>query len=91
MEVQPVRFGSFFFFIGFIMLVIFYATTQGPEPLLGLFFLGIILIAIGFLILLKNWRRPSRANRFRMLKRMHKTPLEPQPSKEDNLKNRENR
>jgi uncharacterized membrane protein len=89
MEVKPVRFGNFLFFIGFLLLIVFYATAQGPDPQLGLFFVGIILIIGGFVILWKNWRNPSRAERFRILKRMHRTPLEPQPSSEENKKRRD--
>jgi hypothetical protein len=101
MEVQPVRFGSFFFFIGFILLIIFFATTQGPEPQVGLFFIGTFLVAIGFIILWKNWRRPSKADRFRMLRKMHRISPEeqagdprmgaPRMSKEEAKKNREQR
>jgi hypothetical protein len=99
MEVQPVRFGSFFFFIGFILLIIFFVTTQGPEPQLGLFFLGAFLVAIGFIIQWKNWRRPSKADRFRMLRKMHRTSPDqpagdlrmgdPRRSKEEAKKHRE--
>jgi hypothetical protein len=74
MEVQPGRFGSFFFFIGFILLVVFYATTQGPRPQVSLFFSGAFLLVVGFLILWKNWRKPSKAERFRMLRKMHRVP-----------------
>jgi hypothetical protein len=91
MEVQPGRFGSFFFFIGFILLIIFYVTTQGPAPQVGFFFSGAFLLVIGFLLLWRNWRKPSKAERFRMLRKMHRIPQDQNFIKEEFDKKKEKR
>jgi hypothetical protein len=90
MDGNPGRLGSFFLIIGIIVLIVFYGSQQGPDPLFELLLAGILLSALGFMISWRGRRRRSTAERFRMVRKFKRTSLnEPVSSKEEGKRKKE--
>jgi len=64
------RIGQFFFFIGFVGLIIFIATDQANMPRYTYLCSGIVLFVIGIYMMWKYRNPPSPSERFRTWKRM---------------------
>ncbi|RME08208.1 MAG: hypothetical protein D6803_01805 [Anaerolineae bacterium] len=71
MDYRP-RLGLFFFFLGFVFLLLFAAATTTPEVAnyYWLLWFGLPLVAFGWFIWRRTRKRPQRAERFRMLRRL---------------------
>lgn len=77
------RMGQFFFFIGFLGLVIFYASDQAGDPLYDLLCGSGLLLPFG-LFLMWRFRKPaSPSRRFNLLRRMRARRLGQHPEDEN--------
>ena len=66
--------GQFFFFIGVILLVIFFASDQSENTAWGYFISGAALIALGGYLMWRNRRTDLENNRFRAYRKMRDRP-----------------
>ena len=62
MQVGKSKIGRFLFFIGLILLVVFFAVDQSAHPTYGYFCAGVVVLLLGGLLMFvaKN-RRPMKA------------------------------
>jgi uncharacterized membrane protein YccC len=74
MNLRLGRIGKFLFFIGVILLVIFFATDPNKISLQGFLFfgLGLTLSFLGVYLIWRDWKPTGENKRFRMLRRMRK-------------------
>jgi hypothetical protein len=72
MHIRLGRIGQFFFFIGIILLVVFFATDQNKSFQPGFFFFGLVLSFLGVYLIWRDWKPVGESKRFRMLRRMRK-------------------
>jgi hypothetical protein len=63
------KIGRFFFFIGLILLVIFFAMDQAKHPAYGYFCVGIIVVILGALLMMRGHQPPAESMRFRTVRR----------------------
>jgi hypothetical protein len=63
------KFGRFLFFIGAILLVVFFAIDQSESPTYGYFCVGAIAIVLGILLMRRGQPPPAESMRFRTLRR----------------------
>jgi hypothetical protein len=70
------RLGQFCFFIGLVLLVVFFATDQSQHPQVGFFFGGLILVISGIYLIRRDWKPQPPSNRFRLLRRRNKNKKE---------------
>ena len=64
------KIGRFFFFIGLILLVIFFAMDQAKNPSYGYFCVGIIVVILGGLLMMRGRQPPpAESMRFRTVRR----------------------
>jgi hypothetical protein len=64
------KIGRFFFFIGLILLVIFFAMDQAKNPSYGYFCVGIIVVILGGLLMMRGRQPPpTESMRFRTVRR----------------------
>jgi peptidoglycan/LPS O-acetylase OafA/YrhL len=64
------KFGRFLFFIGLILLVIFFAIDQSQNPAYGYFCGGIIVVILAVLLMRSGAKsEPTESLRFRTLRR----------------------
>jgi hypothetical protein len=63
------KIGRFFFFIGLILLVIFFAMDQAKHPSYGYFCVGIIVVILGALLMVRGHQPPAESMRFRTVRR----------------------
>lgn len=64
------RIGQFLFFIGFLGLVIFFATDQAGMPRYTFFCGGFVMFIFGVYMMWRYRNPPEPSDRFRMLRRM---------------------
>ena len=69
MQTGKSKLGRFFFFIGLILLVVFFAIDQSENPAYGYFCVGIILVILGALWMRGGNKPPDESMRFRTLRR----------------------
>ena len=63
------KFGRFLFFIGVILLVVFFAIDQEKNPSYGYFCIGAIAAILGAVLMLRGHKPPAESMRFRTLRR----------------------
>jgi len=69
MQVGKSKIGRFFFFIGLILLVVFFAMDQAKHPAYGYFCVGVIVVLLGGILMLRGQPPPAESMRFRTLRR----------------------
>ena len=69
MQVGKSKIGRFFFFIGLILLVVFFAMDQAKHPAYGYFCVGVIVVLLGGILMLRGQPPPVESMRFRTLRR----------------------
>ncbi len=63
------KFGRFLFFIGMILLVVFFTIDQAESPSSGYFCVGAITVILGGFLMLRGHKPPDESMRFRTLRR----------------------
>jgi hypothetical protein len=63
------KLGRFLFFIGVILLVVFFAVDQAKHPAYGYFCIGLIAVILGGIFMLRGQQPPAESARFRTLRR----------------------
>jgi hypothetical protein len=63
------KLGRFLFFIGLILLVIFFAVDQSKNPSYGYFCVGIVVAILGGILMARGHQPPTESMRFRTLRR----------------------
>jgi hypothetical protein len=66
------RIGRFFFFIGLIGLLVFFATAQANDPVISFFCGGSISLGLGILLMWRGRTPPQPSNRFRLFRKSRK-------------------
>jgi hypothetical protein len=69
MQTGKSKIGRFFFFIGLILLVVFFAMDQAKHPSYGYFCVGIIVVILGGVLMMRGHQPPAESMRFRTLRR----------------------
>lgn len=69
MQVGKSKIGRFLFFIGLILLVVFFAVDQSLHPSYGYFCVGVIVVLLGGLLMLRGQPPPAESMRFRTLRK----------------------
>jgi hypothetical protein len=69
MQVGKSKIGRFLFFIGLILLVVFFAVDQSLHPSYGYFCIGVIVVLLGGLLMLRGQPPPAESMRFRTLRK----------------------
>jgi Na+/melibiose symporter-like transporter len=69
MQVGKSKIGRFLFFIGLILLVVFFAMDQAKHPAYGYFCVGVIIVFLGGILMLRGQQPPAESMRFRTLRR----------------------
>ena len=74
MKIRLGRIGQLLFFIGVILLVVFFATDPKNISLQGFLFfgLGLTLAFLGVYLIWRDWKPTGESKRFRTLRRMRK-------------------
>jgi len=63
------KLGRFLFFIGLILLVIFFTIDQAAHPTYGYLCAGVVVVFLGALLMLRGQQPPDDSMRFRTLRR----------------------
>jgi len=63
------KLGRFLFFIGLILLVIFFAMDQAKHPSYGYFCVGVIVVILGGVLMMRGHQPPVESMRFRTVRR----------------------
>jgi Na+/melibiose symporter-like transporter len=63
------KIGRFLFFVGLILLVIFFTMDQAKHPGYGYFCVGVVVVILGALFMLRGQQPPAESMRFRTLRR----------------------
>jgi Na+/melibiose symporter-like transporter len=69
MQVGKSKIGRFLFFIGLILLVVFFAMDQAKHSAYGYFCVGVIVVFLGGILMLRGQRPPDESMRFRTLRK----------------------
>ena len=69
MQIGKSKVGRFFFFIGVILLVVFFAMDQAKNPAYGYFCIGVIAVILGVTLMMRGFKPPDESARFRTLRR----------------------
>jgi 4-amino-4-deoxy-L-arabinose transferase-like glycosyltransferase len=69
MQTGKSKIGRFLFFIGLILLVIFFAVDQSKNPSYGYFCVGIVVAILGGILMARGHQPPTESMRFRTLRR----------------------
>jgi 4-amino-4-deoxy-L-arabinose transferase-like glycosyltransferase len=69
MQTGKSKIGRFLFFIGLILLVIFFAVDQSKNPSYGYFCVGIVVAILGGILMARGHQPPAESMRFRTLRR----------------------
>ncbi|HKJ26170.1 MAG TPA: hypothetical protein VJ965_00910 [Anaerolineales bacterium] len=64
------RIGTFFAVVGFVMLVLFFASDVQDQPRLSLLLLGSLSFFGGVYLIRRNRPQPKKPQRFRMMRRL---------------------
>jgi hypothetical protein len=79
------KFGRFFFFIGLILLVVFFAMDQAKHPAYGYFCVGIVVVFLGGMLMLRGQQPPDESMRFRTLRRWREQQRQRKAEKKEKL------
>jgi hypothetical protein len=82
MDVFKARIGQFFFFIGSILLIIFFSVDPTQNPQINMLFSGFLLTGLGMVIIWRNRNRSTQTERFRTLRRIQSRPKKEKKNKE---------
>ena len=63
------KLGRFLFFIGLILLVIFFTVDQATHPTYGYLCAGVIVVILGAFLMIRGQPPPAESMRFRTLRR----------------------
>ena len=69
MQSRKSRLGKLLFFIGAILLVVFFAMDQAAHPSYGYFCIGAVAVVLGGLLLMRSQQPPDESMRFRTVRR----------------------
>jgi hypothetical protein len=69
MQVGKSKIGRFLFFVGLILLVVFFAVDQSLHPSYGYFCVGIVVLLLGGMLMLRGQQPPAESMRFRTLRK----------------------
>ena len=81
MTLQRSRLGGFFFLIGLVMLVVFFASDQSQDPQFLLFFGGVILTSLGGFIFWRYRSAPAPSGRFNLMRKINEGRKSPKKKK----------
>jgi hypothetical protein len=85
MQVGKSKFGRFLFFIGLILLVVFFAMDQAKHPAYGYFCVGIVVVLLGGMLMVRGQQPPAESMRFRTLRRWREQQRQRKAEKKDKL------
>ncbi len=74
MHIEKGRLGTFFIFVGVVMLFIFFIADANHTPQVGLFFAGLIITFLGVYLIWKDWKPRRTSGRFRLIRRLNRRP-----------------
>jgi hypothetical protein len=83
MQVGKSKIGRFLFFIGLILLVVFFAMDQSKHPAYGYFCAGVIVVFLGGMLMLRGQQPPNESMRFRTLRRWREQQRQRKAEKDD--------
>jgi hypothetical protein len=63
------KFGRLLFFIGAILLVVFFAMDQAANPAYGYFCVGAVAVFLGAVLMMRGHKPPDESMRFRTVRR----------------------
>jgi sugar phosphate permease len=63
------KLGRFLFFIGLILLVIFFTIDQATHPTYGYLCAGLVVVILGAVLMLRGQPPPTDSMRFRTIRR----------------------
>lgn len=63
------KIGRFLFFIGLILLVIFFTMDQAIHPAYSYLCVGVVVVILGAILMLRGQQPPAESMRFRTLRR----------------------
>jgi sugar phosphate permease len=69
MQSAKSKLGRFLFFIGLILLVIFFTVDQATHPTYGYLCAGVIVVILGAILMMRGQQPPAESMRFRTLRR----------------------
>jgi sugar phosphate permease len=69
MLVEKNKIGRFLFFIGLILLVIFFTVNQAKNPSFGYLCSGVVVLILGALLMWRGQQPPAESMRFRTLRK----------------------
>ena len=69
MQSAKSKLGRFLFFIGLILLVIFFTVDQATHPTYGYLCAGVIVVILGAILIMRGQQPPAESMRFRTLRR----------------------
>jgi uncharacterized membrane protein YiaA len=72
MHISRGRIGQFLFFIGIILLVVFFVSDQNTYFQPGFFFAGLVLSFLGVYLVWRDLKPVGESRRFRTLRRLRK-------------------
>ncbi len=81
MQVGRSKIGRFLFFIGLILLVVFFAMDQSKHPAYGYFCVGLVVVLLGGILMLRGQQPPDESMRFRTVRRWRQQLREKQAEK----------
>ena len=82
------RIGTFFILLGLLLLVLFVASDIGSETYFSYFFIGIIMLSVGFFFKRTNAPPPSPGKRFERIRKIQQKRRETKEMKEAAKKKR---
>ncbi len=81
MQLGRSKIGRFLFFIGLILLVVFFAMDQSKHPAYGYFCVGLVVVLLGGILMLRGQQPPDESMRFRTVRRWRQQLREKQAEK----------
>ncbi len=69
MQTAMGKLGKFLFFIGIIILVVFFAMDQAKHPSYGYFCIGVVVTILGAFLAIRGQKPPAESMRFRTVRR----------------------
>jgi hypothetical protein len=77
------KIGRFLFFIGLILLVVFFAMDQSQHPAYGYFCIGALITFLGGMLMMRGQKPPDESMRFRTVRRWRDQMKQRKADKED--------